>query len=193
MIYRIYTIRDLNDNTGIYVGITKQKLTNRFSCHKSNYKSSVNKYVYNTYNGDWKSMYIELYEIFESDDKELLHKREGEIIREIGTINRNIAGRTNLERYTNDQEYKTKQLEYQKEKYNNDPEFRKKQLKTMNERYTNDQEYKTKQLEYQKEKYDNDTEFKNKIKKRSKLNYLNKKKNSSKDNTPDDIGNEKEN
>ena len=40
---------------------------------------------------DW---YIELYEDFPTERKEQLNKREGVIIREIGTLNKNIAGRT---------------------------------------------------------------------------------------------------
>ena len=40
---------------------------------------------------DW---YIEFYEDFPTERKEQLNKREGVIIREIGTLNKNIAGRT---------------------------------------------------------------------------------------------------
>lgn len=114
-IYKIYTIRDLNDDSSIYIGSTKQKLSNRFSSHKCNHKTALYKYVENKYNGDWSSMYIELYEIVEVDNTELLHKREGEIIRLIGTINKRIAGRTNKEnmkeRWTNNPEFRIKQLE----------------------------------------------------------------------------------
>jgi hypothetical protein len=39
------------------------------------------------------NLYIELYEMYKCNTKELV-KREGEIIRQIGTLNKNIAGRT---------------------------------------------------------------------------------------------------
>jgi len=43
---------------------------------------------------DWGDWYIELYEDFSCDNKEQLCKREGEFIREIVTLNKQIAGRT---------------------------------------------------------------------------------------------------
>jgi hypothetical protein len=43
---------------------------------------------------DW---YIELYEEFSCENKEQLNKREGEIIRESGTLNKNITGRPKKE------------------------------------------------------------------------------------------------
>ena len=48
---------------------------------------------------DFNNWYIELYEIFPCDNKEQLNKREGEIIREIATLSKNIAGRTIKEYY----------------------------------------------------------------------------------------------
>ena len=41
--------------------------------------------------------YIELFELFPCDVKCELEKREGEIIREIGTLNKKIAGRNRKE------------------------------------------------------------------------------------------------
>ena len=46
---------------------------------------------------DFNDWYIELFEDFQTERKGQLNKREGEIIREIGTLNKNIAGRTNKE------------------------------------------------------------------------------------------------
>ena len=43
---------------------------------------------------DW---YIELFEDFPTDRKEQLNKREVEVIREIGTINKRIEGREHKE------------------------------------------------------------------------------------------------
>jgi hypothetical protein len=43
------------------------------------------------------NFYIELYENFECNNIEELKTREGEIIRQIGTLNKSIAGRTQKE------------------------------------------------------------------------------------------------
>ncbi len=43
--------------------------------------------------GCWDNWYIELYEDFPCERREQLLKREGEIIREIGTLNQLIEGR----------------------------------------------------------------------------------------------------
>ena len=96
---KIYTIRYKNDDSLIYVGLTVQPLFKRWHQHK---KNSINeksiKYNYPLYKKiretnieDW---YIELYEEFSCENKEQLNKREGQIIREIGTLNKRIEGRT---------------------------------------------------------------------------------------------------
>ncbi len=59
----------------------------------------------------WSDFYIELYEKYPCNDKAELCKREGEIIRQIGTLNKCIAGRTKKE-YIQDNVDKVK--EYQK-------------------------------------------------------------------------------
>jgi hypothetical protein len=102
---KIYTIRYRNDDSLIYVGSTTQPLYKRFHGHKIsclNEKSKeYNKTLYvkiretNNIN-DW---YFELYEDYPTTNKENLLKREGEVIREIGTLNKVISGRTNKEYY----------------------------------------------------------------------------------------------
>ena len=57
---------------------------------------------------DW---YIELYEDFSCERKEQLNKREGEIIRDIGTLNKNIAGRTHKEYREDNKEQRKEYLE----------------------------------------------------------------------------------
>ncbi len=64
---------------------------------------------------DWDNWYIELFENFPCNSKEELNKREGEIIREIGTVNKQIAGRTDKEWYKDNKERILKQ---RKENYN---------------------------------------------------------------------------
>ena len=65
---------------------------------------------------DWDNWYVELYENFPCYSKEQLNKREGEGIREIGKINKQIAGRTHKEWYEDNKE---QALKRQKENYNN--------------------------------------------------------------------------
>jgi hypothetical protein len=89
---KIYTIR-FNDDNNIYVGSSIQPLSVRFGEHKRKQKSPVYIYIFEKYNGDFKNCYIELYEEFPCESKEQLCKREGEIIRLIGTLNKRIAGR----------------------------------------------------------------------------------------------------
>ena len=48
---------------------------------------------------------INLHELYPCNTRQELHRREGEVIREIGTLNKCIAGRTYQERY---REYKDK-------------------------------------------------------------------------------------
>jgi len=114
---KIYTIRCKNDNTLIYVGSTVQPLFKRWYKHKT--RANNEKYnniklyqkIRETNIDDW---YIELYENCPCENKEQLNKREGEVIREISTINKYIAGRTKKEYY---EDNKGKIVEQRKKKY----------------------------------------------------------------------------
>lgn len=98
---KIYTIRYKKDPTLIYVGSTvcdlqKRMWGHRASIHKEkDYNMMLYKKMRET--DDIDNWYIELYEEFPCDNKEQLHKREGEIIRDISTLNVRIAGRTKQE------------------------------------------------------------------------------------------------
>ena len=98
---KIYTIRNRNDDTKIYVGSTIQSLAVRFGGHKKH--SKIEKYMnmklYIEVNNDWSNWYIELYENYSCENREQLLKREGEIIRLIGTLNVKIAGRDKKQYY----------------------------------------------------------------------------------------------
>ena len=87
---KIYVVKCKNDDTLIYVGSTINKLNDRLTGHRSQKGCYLYKYV----NGDWDSWYIELYEEYPCNNKKELEKREGEVIRLFGTINKGIAGRT---------------------------------------------------------------------------------------------------
>ena len=88
---KIYTIRNRDDNTKIYVGSTTQPLYKRFYKHKENSKMErcMKMKLYVEVNGDWTNWYIELYENYSCNSREELNKREGEVIRLIGTLNTN--------------------------------------------------------------------------------------------------------
>jgi hypothetical protein len=93
---QIYTIRCKTDNALIYVGSTTMTLSRRMVAHRCSSKTS-NRKIYQSINGNWDDWYIELYEVFPCKNKQELNKREGEIIREIGTLNSAIAGITHQE------------------------------------------------------------------------------------------------
>ena len=85
---------------------------------------------------DW---YIELYEDCSCERKEQLLKREGQVIREIGTLNRIISGRTNKE-WSEDnkekmKEYKKEWAEDNKEKIKEYNENNKGKKKEYNKQY----------------------------------------------------------
>lgn len=94
---KIYTIRCRNDETLIYVGSTTQPLSKRWGGHKAKSKIQGNRLIYSTINNEWDNWYIELFQEYQCENKEQLEKREGEIIREIGTLNYRIEGRNKKE------------------------------------------------------------------------------------------------
>ncbi len=115
---KIYTIRCRTDDNKIYVGSTIQPLAVRFGGHKRDSKRDKCKNVklYIEVNGNWDNWYIELHEIYPCSCKEELCKREGEIIRLIGTLNMVINGRSKTEYYKQYQiENVEKIKEYKKE------------------------------------------------------------------------------
>jgi hypothetical protein len=97
---KIYTIRYKNDDSLIYVGSTIQPLYKRWNVHKcsssnSKFQGPLYKKIRETGNiDDW---YIELYEDYPCERKELLLQREGQVITEIGTLNKLITGRPKKE------------------------------------------------------------------------------------------------
>jgi hypothetical protein len=130
---KIYTIRCRYDNNLIYVGSTIAGLSKRIGQHRADNNCSLYKYV----NGDWANWYIELYEDFPCNNKQELNKREGEVIRQIATINRCIAGRTNKDYVL---ENKEQIKEQRKQYYQNNRDYLLEQKK--NHRLENIDKYK---------------------------------------------------
>ncbi len=164
---KIYTIRCRDDNNLIYVGSTTRLLYKRWYEHKRRYNNencdAYNKLLYVKMRElGVGSFYIELYENINCDCMEQLNKREGQIIREIGTLNKNIAGRTFKEYYIDNLEQKKQYYIKNKEQYNNDPEMKEK-MKQYKKEYNNDSEIKEKKKQFMKQ-YNNKPEVKAKRK-----------------------------
>ena len=96
---KIYTIRS-HQTDDVYVGSTCSALRQRFCSHKSDYlqwQQNKNKHRYSTSveilkHGD---AYIELHEAYPCASKDELRRREGEVIRSIQCVNKNVPARTN--------------------------------------------------------------------------------------------------
>jgi hypothetical protein len=175
---KIYTIRCRTDNTLIYVGSTTTTLPRRIAEHRYASVSNNNRKLYQSVNNDWENWYIELYEVFPCENKQELNKREGEIIREIGTLNCEIAGRTNKEwkqenpdklklnaqRYH--QNHREERLEVSRQYNINNNEARKEYKKKYREEHK--AEISAKRIEYYKEVQSKDKEY---INQKQRENY----------------------
>ena len=130
---QIYTIRCKYDDDMIYVGSSINTLAKRMGQHRrTSVKNATS--LYRVVQGDWDNWYIELYENYSCNNKQELVKREGEVIREIGTINKCIAGRTNKEYY---QDNRDQIIENVKQYYHDN---REKKLEEMKEYRENNKE-----------------------------------------------------
>jgi group I intron endonuclease len=111
---KIYKItNDYNDE--VYIGSTCDLLTKRFSKHKNDSKNEKKKNspIYKLMNEiGYERFRIELIENYPYQDKYQLIQREGHYIREIGTLNKKIEGRTKKQYYEHN---KDKILENKKE------------------------------------------------------------------------------
>ena len=92
-IYKIYnTISD-----DIYIGSTTQALSRRMAEHRINHKNKqLNTPIYEAFNKyGVKNFFIQLVEKYPCDDKEELHKKEGEYVRNLNpSLNSEVPGRS---------------------------------------------------------------------------------------------------
>ena len=117
---KVYTIRSRSRPDLVYVGSTTQTLSVRYAGHKRKNNTSSRQII------DIRDSYIELYEAYPCNNREELTKREGEVIRSMDCVNKNIAGRTPKEyRETHREEQKhynnthrEEYKQYQKDKKN---------------------------------------------------------------------------
>jgi group I intron endonuclease len=107
---KIYKILNTLDDD-CYVGSTTQTLSKRMTNHRKDMLSEVKKdrllYTKMRIHGA-DNFYIELIEDYPCENIEQLRQREGYYIRELGTLNRNVAGRTK-------QEWTTEHIDHKKE------------------------------------------------------------------------------
>ena len=137
-IYKIWSMRgDL-----IYIGSTcKEYLSQRMVAHRDDYKrwkKGTHSYMssfklFDEY--DVENCFIELLEAKSCNSKDELRQLEGQYIRNLVCVNKNIAGRTNLE-YTEDNREHIKQ-------YRQD---NKERTKKYNDKYREDNKEKIKEL-----------------------------------------------
>ena len=118
---KIYKItNDFNDE--VYIGSTCDLLTKRFSYHKCDHikERCKNIPIYKLINEiGFERFRIELIEDYPSQDKYQLRQREGHFIRELGTLNKRIEGRTKQEYHKEYNETNKDKIKInQKEKYN---------------------------------------------------------------------------
>ena len=97
---KIYTIRSHHTDK-IYIGSTCNELRKRLHQHKYKYKYYLNGKYHYTSSFEivkYDDAYIELYEYYPCNNKVELLKREGELIRKLDCVNKQIAGRSNKEK-----------------------------------------------------------------------------------------------
>ena len=154
----IYTIRS-HQTTDIYIGSTTQPLYKRIYQHKRHFKAWKNGkfwYVSSFELMKYDDVYIELLELCPCENKMQLHKREGELQREMDCINKNVAGRTmNEYRFDNKEKIKIQKKEYDKQNKDKVKEYvkeNKDKIKIQKKEYY--QNNKDKILEHRKELYE---------------------------------------
>ena len=129
---KIYKItNDFNDD--VYIGSTCDRLVKRFAAHKLNAlkEKCKNRPLYKLINEiGFERFRIQLVEDFPCNDKYELRQREGHYIRQIGTLNKKIEGRTKKEW---EEENKENIKENKKEYYNNNKEVIKEKRKEFRE------------------------------------------------------------
>lgn len=129
---KIYCIRNYVDDD-IYIGSSCQPLSKRMAWHRDarTAKKKQHLKIYKKMNElGVKQFYIELIENYPCETVELLHRREGEVIRELKpALNMTIAGRT-LDEWREDCKDKLKE---QSKQYYNDNKNIKKQYQQDNQ------------------------------------------------------------
>ena len=150
---KIYKLWSPSTNL-IYIGSTTQTIAQRLAEHLAvyrRYKNNKGYFITSFKILECEDYKIELIENYSCNNKEQLHKKEGEYIRSLDCVNKKIEGRTKKE-YEKD--YKEKNKE-KRDKYL--IEYTKKNKEKIKTYYENNRE---KKLEYMKEYYEKNKEKK---------------------------------
>ena len=127
----------------IYVGSTIDTLGQRMAKHRSDLKIRPNYKIYKHMNElGVGNFYIELIENYYCNDVYELRAREGHFIREIGTLNMLISGRSDKEYYKDNQEHikQSKKQYYEDNKNDKIKQYRednKEHIKEYSKQYIN--------------------------------------------------------
>ena len=117
---KIYSIRS-HQTDDVYIGSTCMPLSKRLYGHKDYYKSWLagkQPYEYSAFKViKYDDCYIELIEDYPCENKQQLHRREGELIRSMPCVNKMIPGRTRKEWIGENKEH-IKHVAHQKYKKN---------------------------------------------------------------------------
>ena len=123
----------------VYIGSTTQSLSRRFSKHKGMSDTHSRQII------DVGDSYIELVEECKCDNKDQLLRREGQIIRSMDCVNKQIEGRTKAEwREDHKEEIKQYYIDNKEEysarqkQYRHETETRANETDTKPKRYRND-------------------------------------------------------
>ncbi len=101
---KIYKIVDANEEM-VYVGSTVNTLARRMATHRGHYKSCnfvSSHIIFDKYGVE--NCKILLLENYPCNTKDELNRREGEHIKQLNCVNKQIAGRTNHEYYEDNKE-----------------------------------------------------------------------------------------
>lgn len=102
----VYKITN-SKNSEVYIGSTFMDIEERFVKHKCDAKQRPRLSKFYTFMNEQgiDNFEIDVVEEYPCESKQQLEKREGEIIREMGTLNQRIAGRSNKEYRNEFREY----------------------------------------------------------------------------------------
>jgi hypothetical protein len=111
---KIYCIRSFQTEK-VYVGSTVERLCQRMALHRHDCRRYLNGTRGKITSFDilkYDDAYIELIENYPCNSKEELHRKEGQYIRKMNCVNKNVAGRTKKE-YDIDNKEKIKERKKQ--------------------------------------------------------------------------------
>ena len=122
---KIYKVLNTVDDQ-IYVGSTTQSLSKRMGKHRSDAPCGNSKFYKHINDIGVDNFYIELIETYPCNSNDELQKREGEWIRQLGTLNQTVPGRTK-QQYREDNKDKIRETMQQYRTINKDKLLEKQQ------------------------------------------------------------------